>query len=303
MAVMVVGSIALDTIRMPGRKPYKDVPGGSCSYFIHSAHYFAPVRVVGAVGDDFPARYVDGFRKCKADLDGLQTVRGGKTFQWHGTYAEDMNERVTDALHFGVLDGFNPVVPAKYRDTGHVFLACSQPELQLRVLDQMSGDPLAVGDTIEIYIQESRPALDKLMRRCHGMIINEFEAKLISGDHNLVKTADWILRKYKLTFLVVKKGEHGGLLAARNGIVPFPAYPLMKVVDPTGAGDCFAGGFVATLSRLKKADPPALKTAVANATAVASYACQGIALNGLTRTTAAQVRARAAEFAKMVRLT
>ncbi len=301
MSVLVVGSIALDTLRMPDGKVYKDVPGGSCTYFIHSAHFFSPVRVVGVVGEDFPKKYVKGFEKCKADLAGLQ-IQPGKTFQWHGTYMQNMNERVTDALHFGVLGAFDPVLPKKYLDTKCVFLACSQPELQLKVLDQMQGGPLAVCDTIEVYIKNSRPALDKLIRRCQGMIVNDAEARLISGEDNLVAAAQALVKKYRLGFLALKKGEHGVLLATKEGVFPVPAYPLAKVVDPTGAGDCFAGGFMGTLAKLGKTDIKSLKAAAVNATAVASHCCQGLALAGLTKLTAAQVRARAAAFVKMTRL-
>jgi sugar/nucleoside kinase (ribokinase family) len=301
MSVLVVGSIALDTLHMPGGKEYKDVPGGSCTYFIHSAQYFSTTRVVGVVGEDFPKKYIEGFKKAKADLAGLQ-VLPGKTFQWHGTYMDDMNERVTDALHFGVLGSFNPVLPKKFLDSSYVFLACSQPELQLRVLDQIKGKHLAVCDTIEIYIKENRRDLDKLIRRCQGMIVNDAEARLIAGDDNLVRVAAGIVKKYRLGFLVLKKGEHGGLLATKDGIIPFPAYPLAKIVDPTGAGDSFAGGFMATLARLGKTDMKTLKLAVVNATAVASYTCEGVALSALTKATSNQVRARAAAFVKMTRL-
>ncbi len=301
MSLLVVGSIALDTITMPGGKVYKNVAGGSCSYFIHSAYFWNRVRVVGVVGEDFPKKYIEGFKKCKADLEGLQ-IQPGTTFQWHGTYHNDMNNRDTDTLVFGVLGSFDPVLPAKYRDSKYVFLACSQPELQGKVLDQIDGSPFAVCDTIEIYIKESRKALDKLIRRCQGMIVNDAEARLISGDDNLVRAAGDIQKKYKLQFLVLKKGEHGGLLATKDGIIPFPAYPLAKIADPTGAGDCFAGGFMATLAKTGKTDAKTLRTAVVNATAAASFACEGVALSGLTKATPAQVRARAAQFAKMTRL-
>ncbi len=143
MSLLVVGSIALDTIRMPDGKIHKDVAGGSCSYFIHSASFFSRVRVVGVVGEDFPKKYVEGFKARKADLAGLQ-ILPGKTFQWHGTYHKDMNNRDTDALHFGVLGEFDPVLPAKYLDSNFIFLACSQPHLQAKVLDQVKGSPLAV---------------------------------------------------------------------------------------------------------------------------------------------------------------
>ncbi len=300
-SLLVVGSIALDILRMPDGKEYKYVPGGSCTYFIHSARFFVPPRVVGVVGEDFPKKYIDGFKKCKADLTGLQ-VLPGNTFQWHGTYMEGMNNRVTDALHFGVLGQFNPVLPKKYLDSKFIFLACSQPELQASVLDQVAGSPLAVCDTIDVYIKECRPALDKLIRRCQGMIVNDSEARLISGTENLVAAAAGIVKKYKLQFLVLKKGEHGGLLATKDGIVPFPAFPLAKIADPTGAGDCFAGGFMGTLAKTGKADAKTLRLAVANATAIASAACEGVALAGLAKLTAAQVKARAAQFIKMTRL-
>ena len=301
MSLLVVGSIALDTLRMPGGKVYKNVPGGSCTYFIHSAHFFNRVRVVGVVGEDFPAKYINGFKKCRADLTGLQ-VMPGDTFQWHGTYHEDMNLRDTDALHFGVLGSFDPVLPRTYLDSKYIFLACSQPELQIKVLDQVQGNPLAVCDTIEIYIKESRKALDKLIRRCQGMIVNESEARLISGEENLVAAAQAIYKKYKLQFLVLKKGEHGGFLVSKDGIVPFPAFPLAKIADPTGAGDCFAGGFMGTLAKIGKTDTKTLRAAVVNATAVASFACEGVALSCLGKVTSAQVRARAGAFVKMTKL-
>lgn len=301
MSLLVVGSIALDTLKMPNGKVHKDVLGGSCAYFIHSAHFFTPVRVVGAVGDDFPKKHLDGFKKCRADLTGLQTLPG-KTFQWHGTYHKDMNNRDTDALHFGVLETFQPVLPPKFRNSDFVFLACSQPHLQLMVLDQIEGKPCAVCDTIEVYIQNDRPMLDKLIKRCSGMIINDSEARLMTGEDNIVKAAAGIHKKYKLEFLIVKKGEHGGVLVDAAGITPFPAYPLMKVVDPTGAGDTFAAGVMATLARKGKADPKTLRQAIANGTACASYACEGLGLSKLMKLTARDVNARAREFVKMTSL-
>ncbi len=300
-SLLVVGSIALDTVKMPSGKVYKDIPGGSCTYFIHSASFFNPVRVVGVVGKDFPEKYVNGFKKCKANLDGLQ-ITDGQTFRWHGTYHKDMNNRDTDALHFGVLGTFDPILPQSYRDSEFIFLACSQPELQMKVLDQVKGKPLAVCDTIEIYIKESRPALDKLIRRCQGMIVNDAEARLISGEDNLVKAATAIHKKYRLQFLVLKKGEHGGMAVTKDGVVPFPAYPLEKIADPTGAGDCFAGGFMATLAKAKKADAKTLRAAVANATAVASCCCEGVGLAALAKADAAQIRARAKAFITMTNL-
>ncbi|MDR3078093.1 MAG: PfkB family carbohydrate kinase [Planctomycetota bacterium] len=298
--VLVVGSIALDTLRMPGGKIHRDVVGGSCSYFIHSAGCFAPVRVMGAVGGDFPKKALEGFRRRGADLSGLQML-SGPTFRWDGTYHRDMNSRTTNKTVFGVLEQFDPVLPEKYRDSRFVFLACSQPEHQSRILDQAEKARLAVCDTIEFYIRESRPALDRLIRRCQGMIINDSEARMLSGEENLVAAARAILRKYRLPFMVLKKGEHGGLLAAKDGIFPFPAYPLAKVADPTGAGDSFSGGFMGYLAKMEKTDLKSLRLACAAGTAVASAACEGVSISSLLRATPAGIRARMAEFLRLTR--
>ncbi|MCC8179481.1 MAG: PfkB family carbohydrate kinase, partial [Planctomycetes bacterium] len=224
------------------------------------------------------------------------------TFQWHGTYMKDMNNRVTDKLVFGVLGKFDPILPEKYRDSDNVFLACAQPELQMKVLDQIKGKPFAICDTIEIYIKESRPALDKVIRRCHAMIVNDVEAQLISGEDNLVAAAQAIVKKYKLEFVVLKKGEHGGLLVDKDGVIPFPAFPLAKIIDPTGAGDCFAAGFFGTLVKAGKRDKATLKTAIANATAVASFCCEDMGAKKMSKLDPREVRARAAAFIKMTRL-
>ena len=299
--VLVVGSIALDTLRMPNGKVHRDVIGGSCSYFIHSAGFFAPVRVMGVVGDDFPNKAMEGFRKRGADLSGLQRLPG-PTFRWDGSYHRDMNNRTTNKTVFGVLANFDPVLPKKYLDSRLVFFACSQPEHQSRILDQATKARLAVCDTIEFYIRESRPALDRLIRRCQGMIVNDTEARMLSGEENLPAAARALLRKYRLSFMVLKKGEHGGLLAAKDGVFPFPAYPLTKVADPTGAGDSFSGGFMGHLAKTGKFDLKALRLACAAGTAAASAACEGVSVSGLLRSTPAGIRARMAEFLRLTRL-
>jgi sugar/nucleoside kinase (ribokinase family) len=260
------------------------------------------VRVVAAVGRDFPKKYLDGFRRCRADLAGLQVIPDGTTFRWEGTYLPDMNNRTTDSLSFGVLASFQPVVPASFQDSPTVFLACAIPAMQLRILSQMRGKPLVVCDTIEVYIRENRQDLDKVIRRSQGMIVNDSEARLLSGEDNLVATALGLLRKYRLEFLVLKKGEHGGILAYQNQAYPFPAYPLAKVADPTGAGDSFAGGLVATLDQAKKIDLKTLKKAILNATVVASFACEGVSLSRLSRVSLADCRERAKKFAQAVSL-
>ena len=301
MPVLVVGSIALDTIRTPDKKEYRDVPGGSCTYFSYCASFFSPVQLVGVVGGDFPKKYIELLKKRKIDLAGLEVVKDGKTFQWHGTYKANMNDRSTDKLMFGVLGGFNPVLPKKYLTSKHLFLACSQPEVQTNILNQMQGDPLVVCDTIEIYIREQRKALDKLVKRCHGMIINDAEARMMFNDDNNIRCAKALL-KTGLKFAVVKKGEHGGLLATKDGIFPFPAYPLEKVADPTGAGDSFAGGFMGYLAKTGKIDSKTLRQAVIYGTTLASFTCEGIALNKLQKISARDVNKRVKEFVNLVNI-
>ncbi|MBN2711195.1 MAG: sugar kinase, partial [Planctomycetes bacterium] len=238
MPLLVVGSIAIDTIRTPDGKEHADVLGGSCTYFSYSASFMTKVQVVGIVGEDFEQKHIDLLKSREIDLDGLEVMKGGKTFRWAGTYAENTNDRTTDDLQFGVLEQFNPVLPDNYKDTPFVFLACAAPELQLKVMDQLEGKPFVVCDTIEFYIENMRDKLGEVFKRCDGIIINDSEVKLLTGDSNLVRASDKILAMGP-KFAVLKKGEHGGILATKEGIFPFPAYPLKEVKDPTGAGDSF----------------------------------------------------------------
>ncbi len=301
MSVLVVGSIAIDTIRTPDGKEYRDVLGGSCTYFSCAASFFDSVRVVGVVGGDFEQKHVDLLKARDIDLAGLEIKQDGETFRWAGTYSEDMNERTTDDLQFGVLGEFDPKLPDSYRDTDYVFLACAQPELQLGVMDQMRGEPLVVCDTIEFYIQNARQALDRVFARADGIIINDGEARMLTGKSSLVHAAKSLLAMGP-RFVVLKKGEHGGLLALKDDpvIYPFPAFPLEDVVDPTGAGDSFAGGFMGYLARSGGADTATLRRAVLHGTATASFACQGISLTRLAQINAGEVEKRAAEFARML---
>ncbi|MCX7934012.1 MAG: PfkB family carbohydrate kinase [Planctomycetota bacterium] len=300
MPVLVVGSIALDTIRTAAGREYKEVLGGSAVYFAWAASFLAPVQLVAVVGEDFPQRHVRLLAKRKIDLAGLEIKRGGKTFRWTGTYSPDMNSRTTDDLQFGVLADFTPNLPDAYRQSEIVFLACAHPDLQLRVLAQMKRQPLlAVADTIEFYIQHDRAALERVFKRCQGVILNDAEARLIAGETNLVRAALCLLKK-GLRFAVIKKGEHGCLLATAEGVFPFPAYPLARVIDPTGAGDTFAGGFMGFLAQKRSRSLSALRRAVVYGTALAAFACEGISLSRLCRLTDKEMRDRTEELARLV---
>lgn len=299
MPLLVVGSVAIDTIRTPDGKEYADVLGGSCTYFSYAASFFTAVQVVGIVGDDFEQKHIDLLKSRQIDLAGLEIKPGGKTFRWAGTYSENMNDRTTDDLQFGVLGEFDPVLPASYRESKYVFLACAQPQLQLKVMDQAAEGAFIVSDTIECYIENDREALLKVLKRSDGVIINDAEVKLLLGESNMVAAAPKLLALGP-KFAVIKKGEHGGLLATADEVYPFPAYPLAKVADPTGAGDSFAGGFMGYLAQSEMTDTETLRRAIARGTATASYTCEGVSLDCLAGLSETDPETRAAKFSELL---
>lgn len=295
--VMVVGSIALDTVRTQTEEK-KDVLGGSCTYFAVAASHLAPVEVVGAVGEDFPAKHVRMLKKHDIDLDGLQKKKGEKTFRWAGTYAADMNDRTTDDLQFGALGTFDPVLPETYRKTRFVFLATDTPEHQLKVLDQMKRKPVAVCDTIDHYIHNEPDGLKEVLRRVQGAILNHDEVNLITGHANTIAAAQALL-KMGPKFVIAKKGEHGAILAYRDRVYAVPAYPLAKVQDPTGAGDSFAGGFMGYLASQGNTKIKTLVRAMAYGTATASFTCEAFSLDRLRKIKKADIQKRVREFRRL----
>ena len=304
MSLIVVGSFALDTIRMPDGRLYKDILGGSGIYFALAAATLAPeVAVVGAVGGDFPFPKLRMLRNQGVQTDGLVKVADGKTFRWEGTYQANMDDRVTDNLQLGVLASHTPQLSDEHRNAAHVFLACAMPSLQLATLRQMKRKPLAVCDTIQVYIENDRPELLKVIKSCGGIIINDSEARLLLGDENMVRCAKALCRMGP-RFAVVKKGANGALLAirerAQTAVYPLPAWPLAKVADPTGAGDSFAGGFMGWLAKTGKADAATLRQAAVHGTAVASFTCEGVGPSRLARLSANEVTERAHQFAALL---
>lgn len=298
--VLVVGSIALDTVRTP-KTERQDVLGGSCTYFAVAASHLAGVQVVAAVGEDFPRRHVRLLERHGIDLKGLETKPGEKTFRWAGTYAVNMNDRTTDDLQFGALGTFDPELPASYRKTKCVFLANGHPAHQLKVLDQMQGRPFAVCDTIDHYINTESKGVRKVLKAVHGAILNDSEVQLLTGKANTPAAARELL-KLGPDFVVAKKGEHGALLAHKSGLYAIPAYPLEKVVDPTGAGDAFAGGFMGYLAHSGKRDVRTLLTAMAYGTATASFTCEAFSLGRIDKVTRRDIAARVQTFKKLTRI-
>lgn len=275
MSILVVGSVALDTIETPfGR--VEEVLGGSAAYFAVAASYFAPVKVVAVVGDDFPAHERAMLSLPNIDLAGVE-VRKGRTFRWTGRYHEDMNIRDTLDLQLNVFADFAPVLPARYRDTPFVFLGNINPGLQGGVLDQLTQPRLVACDTISHWIEWARPELEALLKRVEIVVINDEETRMLGRERNIVRAARNILALGPRT-LLVKRGEYGVLLFSPNSVFAVPAYPLEEVFDPTGAGDSFAGGFLGYLAQSGDLSEAGFRKAIVYGSVVASFVVEDFGL-------------------------
>lgn len=279
MPVLVVGSVALDSVRTPAGAR-EDALGGSASYFGLAASLFAPVRLVAVVGDDFPESYVGLFRRHRLDLAGLKTA-SGRTFRWEGVYSDDMNSRTTLRTELNVFEGFHPELPASYADSRCVFLANIAPALQLEVLDQLEAPPLVVLDTMNYWIASARADLLSVLHRVNVFLLNDEEARQLTGAENVLKAAEGI-RMMGPSVVVIKRGEHGALARTEQGWFALPAFPLDSPLDPTGAGDAFAGGLVGHLARNGGSlEESRLRIGLAYGTAVASFAVEQFSVDGL----------------------
>lgn len=299
MSLIVTGSIGIDTVITPIARA-ENVLGGSCIYFAAAASFFGPVRLVGAVGEDFPAEHLDTFRKFDIDLAGLETRAGAKTFRWTGEYQPNMNDRDTLAVELNVLGDDLPPVPESYRDSKHVFLANTHPAAQLALLEQFPDAELVVADTMDLWINDALEPLEQLMAKIDGLVLNDSEAKLMTGCDNMVVASKMIVDKGP-KFVVIKKGEHGCLLNHRDGIGVMHAYPAEAVVDPTGAGDSFAGGMMGYLSSCGKIDLAAIKKSLAYGTIVASFNIESFSLDRLVGLTRHDIDQRLAEYSEIIR--
>lgn len=290
MSVLITGSMAIDDIATQSHKK-KNLLGGSASYASVAASFFSKVFLVSVVGTDFPEKHRKLFKKHKIDLAGLEAAKG-KTFRWSGVYEKNMNNRRTLSVHLNVFETFTPRLPEKYRRASHVLLANISPDLQLQVLDQLHRPKFVVADTMDLWINTTRRQLLKLLSRVNLLILNDSEARQLSGEDNLIRAAAW-LRKQGPPFVAIKKGEHGCLLCGpKNAFFTAPAVPLDRVVDPTGAGDSFAGGLVGHLASSGKTDFESLKQGVIEGTILASFTVQDFSLNRLTKLTPAEMKKR-----------
>jgi len=297
MSVLVVGTVAFDSIETPFGSAER-VLGGSASYFALGASFFAPVRVVGVIGKDFPQDYLDLFTERNIDIGGIKR-EAGDTFHWRGRYHEDINQRDTIELHLNVLAGFEPQLPDNYRDAEYVFLGNIDPLMQMEVLNQIRRVKLVVCDTMDHWIRESREELKKVLTRIEMLVINDSEARLLSGYDNIVKAARAILRMGP-KMVLIKRGEYGVLQFSDSSMFATPAYPLEEVFDPTGAGDSFAGGLMGHLARSGDRSEGGLRRAIVYGSVVASFTVEDFGVKRLTDVTLPQIEER---FQRFVQLT
>jgi len=299
VTVLVVGSVALDTVETPfGRM--EETLGGSASYFSYAASLLAPVQLVGVVGDDFPEEHIEGFRRRGIDVAGL-IRQPGRTFRWWGRYRGTMNVAETLDVQLNVFGEFQPVVPDEYRETEFVFLANASPQMQLDVRRQVPGARLVMADTMNFWIENQRDGLLALLGEVDGVVVNDQEARQLTGADNLILAAREIL-DLGPRLVVVKKGEHGAMLVTETDLFQVPAYPTTKVKDPTGAGDSFAGGMMGHLTRCGEVTDVHLREALAYGTVVASLTVEDFSLRRLATCSTQEVEDRLAELRRMTRL-
>ncbi len=298
MSVLVVGTVAIDSIETPHGSAER-VLGGSAVYFAWAASFFTRVSLVGVIGEDFPTEYRKLLEDRGIDLGGLTTRPGGKTFYWKGRYHEDMNHRDTLEVQLNVIADYDPVLPSHYRKIPYLFLGNSSPVLHLRVLEQMERPQLVLADTMNFWIESQRPDLLRLLPRLDGLVLNDEEARLLSQDDNLIRAGKKV-RAMGPKFVIVKKGEHGSFLFSQDGVFVLPGYPTEDVIDPTGAGDSYAGGILGYLASDASPPPGRLRRAIAYGSILGSLTVEGFGLDRLRRTSRTEIDQRLEAYRRMI---
>jgi len=296
LSILVVGSIAFDSVETPFGKA-EEVLGGSASYFSIAASFFTNIRLVAVVGEDFPREYLDFFRERGVDLQGLQRLPG-RTFRWRGKYSRDLNERQTIDTCLNVFEDFRPKIPEQYRSSQYIFLANIDPDLQLEVLKQVKAPKLTAGDTMNFWIEGKLRSVKETLRAMDILTINQEEAEQLSNEDNLVRAARKISSLGPKT-IIIKRGEYGALMFTEGSIFSAPAYPLETVCDPTGAGDSFAGGFLGYLARAQEWDDKNLRKAVIFGSVMASFCVEDFSLNRLKSLSYPEIEERFREFKEL----
>lgn len=298
MAVLVVGSVALDDVRTPfGER--KGALGGAATYFALAAAYFTQVRLVGVVGDDFPDRHRETLAARGIDLEGLETVEG-ETFRWGGEYGYDLNARETLFTELNVFAGFDPRIPESFRDTEHVFLANIAPGLQLGVLEQVDRPATASLDTMNYWIEHTPDELREVIGRVDILLINDSETRELAREPNLRRAAATLL-EWGPQLIVVKKGEHGAVAFSEDWVFAVPGLPLETIVDPTGAGDAFAGGFLGYVAATGDTTAEGLRRATIYGSAMGSFCCEDFSVDRLLELDPEEIEGRFAEFRRLTR--
>lgn len=298
MSVLIVGSTALDSIKTPHAQ-HPRLLGGSASHAAVAASFFAPVKLIGVVGEDFPRKYLELYRGHQIDLTGLQ-ILPGKTFHWSGEYEANMNHRRTLLTELGVFETFTPTLPRSHQAAPFVLLANIAPALQQHVLDQMRRPRFVVADTMDLWLNIALADLLKLLKRIDGFVLNDSEAHQLTKEDNAFAALKKIHRLGP-KYVIIKQGSHGSILSSPNGCFLCPAYPLPKVVDPTGAGDSFVGGLMGYLASAKGSVDANLRRAMIHGSVVASFCCEGFGLNRTAKLNRAAIAQRVKELERLTK--
>ena len=298
MSLLVTGSIGIDSVKTPHGQA-NDVLGGSAVYFSFAATFFTPVRLVGAVGADFPQRFRDILSEREIDLTGLETRPGSKTFRWSGSYVGDMNQAETLQVDLNVLAEQAPKLPDSYRDSEFVFLANTHPALQRDLAGQLSGPKLVVCDTMNLWIETTRAELLQTLQVIDGLLLNDGEARMLTKEQNLLTAGKRII-ELGPRVVVIKKGEHGAMMVTKDNVFVLPAFPTEKVKDPTGAGDSFAGGMMGYLAQQRRTDESAWRAAMVRGTITASVNIEDFSLEAVRKARPADVEARVKKYLEMM---
>lgn len=298
MSLLVTGSIGIDDVKTPFGE-VKGVYGGSSVYFSFAATLYTPVRFVGVVGEDFPSEFRKFLENRRIDLAGLEVRKGSKTFRWSGEYVGAMADAETRNIELNVLAEAGPKIPPQFADSRYVFLAATHPLLQQDLVRQLREPRLIVADTRDLWITTQREELLKALAMVHGAIMNDGEARLLTGETNLVRAGRAVLA-FGPRFVVIKKGEHGVMLVTSDRVVTLPAYPTANVVDPTGAGDSFAGGMMGYLATQEDISFNSMRLALACGTITASFTIEDFSLRAIEKATPSDIQQRMKEYADML---
>lgn len=298
MSLLVVGSVAFDSVETPFDK-IENALGGSATYISLAASYFTgPVKLVAVVGDDFGNENIKLLENRNIDLSGLEMIEGEKTFRWGGKYHYDLNVRDTLFTHLNVFENFDPVIPDKMRSSRFLILGNIMPSLQLKVLDQMNDVKFVVCDTMNLWINNTKEDLLKVLKRIDLLVINDSEARLLTDEPNLIKAAKKV-QEMGPNYLIIKKGEHGALLFGEGKIFSAPAYPLENIFDPTGAGDVFAGGLIGYIHKTSDVNFENLKRAVIYGSTMASFCVEKFSTKGIEDLSNIEIQSRYVEFLEL----